>query len=78
MLSKAVCYECFTSTHRQADVQAGIDNSPVVKECFDKWFESAWEKGEAICCVLPFGRSKITEPPPKHCHYVLEHLVNAN
>lgn len=66
MLNKEICRKC---TRRCSDAKA----------YFDDW----WDKWEAVdCYVFPEieGKKhivtvKIMKPPPEHCPYALEHIL---
>ena len=65
MLSKEICKRC----RQNCDDKNGV-----------KWIyadECCWEEGHVHCFGFDIAKPKIVinDDPPKHCPYVLEHLM---
>ena len=72
MLSKQICQACHYDAYNTLEHRASWSDRD----------ESRWQEGKVICPldvvnVFISGRTPaISEPPPRHCRFTVEHIVS--
>jgi hypothetical protein len=75
MLNKDVCKQCINAVaHKNA-----LKNSNLIWCEWGDIDDSDWDKNKVVECrsrIFHAYRVDVTQPPPKHCKYALEHIVS--